>query len=85
MLASASNGIFVGTAAVFGTVFAALAFLLDLNPWLAATAALGPTIALNVWAWRDAEMFPISPESARKAARVGWWTGAISLVLGIFS
>lgn len=68
----------------FGAVFAALAFLLDLNLWLAAAAAVGSAIAVNVWAWRDAETLPISEDRAQTAAQMAWWTGAISVVLGIF-
>jgi hypothetical protein len=41
--------------------------------------------AYNLWAWRRVELFPISPESAQVAARVGWWLLAIAALLRIFS
>jgi hypothetical protein len=48
-------------------------------------AGIGVVIAYNVWAWRQSELFPITPESASASAQVGWWVIALSLLAKIFS
>ena len=39
----------------------------------------------NTWAWRNAEIFPISREKACVATRIGWFVGIAFLVLGILN
>jgi hypothetical protein len=43
--------------------------------------------ACNVWAWRQAELFPISAESAKAAAAVetGWAVGVLAYFLSVFN
>jgi hypothetical protein len=44
-------------------------------------------LAYNAWAWRRAELFPISAESAKAAAAVetGWAVGALAYFLSVFN
>ena len=90
VLASTSNGIFVGTI---------LAFIVGLIAALALTAALAPiarpwavfvvgffvSAAFNAWAWRRAEMFPIPKENAKAAAAVGWFVAGLYALWALFS
>ena len=61
------------------------ALVIGSSTTLAAGAAFVVAALFNIWAWRNAEMFPISREKARIAARVGWFVGVVSLVLGILN
>ena len=47
-------------------------------------AGVGLVVVYNVWAWRQAELCPISPESAGAAAKAGWWVIALSLLEKVF-
>lgn len=42
-------------------------------------------VPYNMWAWRQAELFPISDESAKLAAQVSWWLVGIFALFRIFS
>ena len=48
-------------------------------------AGLGLVVACNAWAWRQSELFPISPESAGAAAKTGWWLTALYLLASVLS
>jgi hypothetical protein len=82
VLASTSSGIFsVGIVLLCCVLFAA--FLAQ--SYLVGIAGVGLVVAYNVWAWRKAELFPISSDSANAAAQVTWWVVALSLLANIFS
>lgn len=82
VLASTSNGI-----ASVGVVLAALSVVagMTLESWLPGIAGIGLVWAHNVWAWRGVELFPISEEAARTAARVSWWLLAVGALLKLLS
>jgi hypothetical protein len=48
-------------------------------------AGLAFAVVHNVWAWRRVELFPISEESAKTAARISWWFLIIGVLLRVFS
>ncbi|MDM0032815.1 hypothetical protein QTI33_11840 [Variovorax sp. J22P271] len=83
VLASTSNGIFVGTLLVFIVALIA-AIALTGAPWLAAVLAVCPTLAFNWWAWRRADMFPIPKENAQAAAAVGWFLAGLYALFALF-
>jgi hypothetical protein len=84
VIASTSNGIFVGSILVF---FAATIATLTLTEqfWLAAIVAVCLSGAFNVWTWRQAEMFPIPKGNAQAAAAVGWFLTGLYALLALFS
>ena len=82
VLASTSSGIFsVGLVLGCCAVIAALIA----ESYLAGAAGAAGVVGYNVWAWRQAELFPISPESAGTAAQVSWWLLALAVLAKIFS
>lgn len=82
VLASTSSGI-----AGVGIVLAALAVVaaMVLESYLVAAAGFGLLVLHNIWAWRGVELFPISEESAKVAARVSWWLVALGALFKLFS
>ena len=84
VLASTSNGIFVGTILVF-IVSMIAAIALTPQAWLVFVVAFVLTAVFNVWVWRRAEMFPIPKENAQTAATVGWFVAGLSVLLAMFN
>lgn len=83
MLASTSNGIFVGGMLVFVvTLIAALAVTGALVP--AAVAAVCTSVAFNLWAWKRADMFPIPKENAKAALAASGFLAGLWALLAIF-
>lgn len=56
-----------------------------LESYAVGAAGLLLVVAHNIWAWRRVELFPISEESAKVAARVSWWLLAVGALLKLFS
>jgi hypothetical protein len=48
-------------------------------------AGVGVVVVYNVWAWRQSELFPISPEGASTAKKAGWWVVALYFLASLFS
>lgn len=84
MLASTSSGIFVGSILVFVVAMIA-AIALSVGPWLAAFVAVCFSTVFNIWAWRRAEMFPITKENARAAATASWVVVGFYALCALFS
>jgi hypothetical protein len=56
-----------------------------MQSYLVGIAGIGLVVLYNVQAWRQSELFPISPESAKTAEKVAWWVIALTLLAKIFS
>lgn len=82
VIGSTASGI--GSVGCLAVVFAAVAAL-AMQSWPLALSGLALAVAHNLWAWRRAELFPISPESSRKANQANWWLIGIVVFLKIFS
>jgi hypothetical protein len=82
VLASVSNGI-AGLDLVLSALFVVAA--VALGSWLFALAGFCLVVAHNIWAWRQVELFPISEDSAKMAARVSWWVMGLAVILRVFS
>ena len=82
VLASTSSGI-ASLEIVLGALSVVLAMVLA--SWFAALACFAFLVAHNVWAWRRVELFPISEDSAKTAARVSWWLLALAALFRLFS
>jgi hypothetical protein len=78
--ASSSSGI-----AILTFVFALLSLAGALASlwWTLAGACL--TVAYNIWAWKRVELFPVTPEIARKSRLVSGWTNVLALFGWLFS
>lgn len=48
-------------------------------------AGVGVVVFYNLRAWRQSELFPISPESASTAEKVAWWVIVLSVIAQILS
>lgn len=81
VLASTSSGIPVATLLIVGAFFVAAAGV-GLPIW---SGVVGVPLAVcyNVWAWRRAELFPISGESAATSRQVSWVVNILAF-FGIF-
>ena len=66
---------------VAGAFFLAAA-VLGLPLW-AGVVGVPVAIGYNRWAWRRAELFPISGESATTSRRAGWFVNFLAII-GIF-
>jgi hypothetical protein len=82
VLASSSSGI--ATIGFLGLCCVAVASFM-LQSYGAGLAGIGLVVLFNAWAWRQSELFPISPEGASTAKKAGWWVGALYLLASIFS
>lgn len=81
VLASTSSGIPVASLFIAGAFFLAAA-IVELPIWLG-LLGLPVAVSYNVWAWRRAELFPISARSATASRRAGWLVNLLALI-GIF-
>lgn len=82
VLASTSSGISTIGFLLLCCVVAA-GFMMQSN--LVGIAGISLVVFYNVRAWRQSELFPISPESASTAEKVTWWIIALSVLAKIFS
>jgi hypothetical protein len=82
VLGSTSSGI--ATIGFLGLCCVAVASFMMQSYWVG-TAGVGAVILYNFWAWRQPELFPISPESASTAKKAGWWVIALYLLASLFS
>jgi hypothetical protein len=82
VIGSTSSGIF--TMCLVLLCLAAFAGL-ALASWWAFLAGLAVIVAYNVWAWRRAELFPISEASAQAAGRVSWVILAVGVLARLFT
>ena len=72
-----SMGLVLGCCAVIAALIA--------ESYIVGAAGVAVVVGYNIWAWRQAELFPISPESASTAAQVSWWFLALAALAKIFS
>ena len=79
VLASTSSGIPVATLFIASAFFLG-ALLAGVPQWLG-VVGIPVAICYNVWAWRRAELFPISGESATVSRQAAW----VVNLLAIFS
>lgn len=77
VLGSTGSGIPVMTLFVAGAFFLA-AIVLGVSAWWG-LAGLPAAIGYNAWAWRRAELFPISRESATHSRRGGWAANILAI------
>lgn len=82
VLASTSSGI-IGVCIVLLSLAVVAGMVLESYSIGLLLAVL--VVPYNIWAWRRAELFPISDESAKLAAQVSWWLVGISAGFRIFS
>jgi hypothetical protein len=82
VLASTNSGIF-SVCLVLLSCTVALGVILE--SWVASAVGVAIVVCYNVWAWRQVELFPISPESAKVAARVSWVVLMVAAIARIFS
>jgi hypothetical protein len=78
--ASSSSGIGI-LSFVFALVSLGSALI---SPWLTLAGAC-LTVAYNVWAWRQVELFPISIESSRQSSAASWWVHVLSILAAMMS
>ena len=83
VIASTSNGIFVGTLLAF--VVGAVVGAATGGWWVSVLFGLGFASTFNVLAWSRAEMFPIPKDSARSAQTAVWLLIAFELLMALFS
>lgn len=81
VIASTGTGI-PATTIVIVIAFAIVGALIG-NSLVGAVFGIAVAGTYNILAWRNAEMFPISPESSIAARKVGWLVNLL-VVLGIF-
>lgn len=80
VLASTSNGIWMtGIVIVVLSLIAALGW----HSPLFFFGGLVLAVACNLWAWKRARLWPISKESADKAATGNWLIAGIAVLLGL--
>lgn len=80
VIASTGSGIPVATLLVV-VAFALLGAVVG-HPGLSALGGIPFAVAYNMWAWRKAQMFPISSDAASSARKAGWFVNLLT-VLGI--
>lgn len=80
VIASTGSGIPVATLFVV-VAFSVLGAVVG-DPGLGALGGIPFAVAYNMWAWRKAQMFPISSDVASSARKVGWFVNLLT-VLGI--
>jgi len=80
VIASTGSGIPVATLLVV-VAFCVLGAFVG-HPGLGGLCGIPFALAYNIWAWRKAEMFPISSDAASSARKVGWFVNLLT-VLGI--
>ena len=82
VLASTSSGIW---ASGILTMVVSLIGGLALDSVLFFVSGMVLAVALNIWAWQRAKMYPISKESARNAAKASWFVAALYALVALFT
>ena len=80
VIASTSSGIPVASLFIVGAFFLLGAVV---NAMILGLVGIPIALAYNVWAWKRAELYPISEDSANTSRRGSWIVNTLAL-LGIF-
>jgi hypothetical protein len=76
VIASSRSGITVATLLVI--VASSVCGALIAHPLWGALAGVPLAVAYNIWAWKRAEMFPISAGASSSARKVSWFVDLLA-------